>query len=237
MKQAVSVIVAVALIMTIAAPAFAQDESDYLHFPYRVAIFIDGGIGVPSQPEGFNDLWNAALPFTVGVNVVVMDYVHLQGAFTYATWGLSEIPTKRKLKITGTNPIEGGGITTTVLSVSAKINATPKKRANPFLQVGVGIYSASADDLQVLDSGSNSPTALQPFELSMEDASGVVISWGLGLESSLNETWNAYTRLVWNFGLGGDFKPRALVERNTNVEIDGGSLSFGALVVGIALKL
>lgn len=224
----------VALMVTAVVPASAQEEgeTEYLRIPYNFRVSVEGGVGIPSRPETFNDLWNATLPATITVGYAVFPWLEVAGAFTYANYGVSEIPAKAAIGFEGTNAVEGGDLTVLVYQAFARIAPFTSVRANPFVDFGVGRFSTSTSDLVIVD------TMRPPRK--MEDASGIAVTGAFGIQYALNEYWDAFTRFRWAVGLDDTFNPEAIVHDPDDP--DGpdagaaGNLQFGVLSVGIAVR-
>jgi opacity protein-like surface antigen len=217
--------------MPVANDAFAQDE-DWLRIPYRVTISVDAGVGMPLRPEAFNDLWNAAFPATISLGVVVIPQIEIKGWYTYASWGISEIPAKNAINYPGVTDIDGGGVKTTMYGASAKVIALPNSRIMPYLEVGGGYFTASGDDLIVTEDGA------EIFSNSMEDASGPVFTIAGGMQYGVNERWDVFTEFNYYMGFSDDFSPGSLVQRsNATDPADAGNLHIATIVLGLTLKL
>ena len=71
----------------------------------------------------------------------------------------------------------------------------------------------------------------------MEDASGPVLQLALNMEYGINETWQVYTGFKYYIGFSDTFAPGNLVRRPQDPPAEGDNLQFGALVLGITLKI
>ena len=149
MRMVIGLIAALVLLTT-ATGVFAQ-EDDWLRLPYRVAIAVDVGIGIPMAPTAFGNLWNSGLPASISVGYVVIPQVEIQGWLTYANWGISGITAQRETGIEGVHEITGGTITTLLYGAAAKIYPLPKSRIMPTVTIGAGLFTATADTLVVGD--------------------------------------------------------------------------------------
>jgi len=209
--------------------AFAQ-EDEWLRFPYRVAVSLEGGIGMPLQPAAFNDLWNASFPLSLGVSYVIIPRVEVKGWVTYAKWSISGIPAKDAIGVGGVTVISGGSITTLFYGASAKISPFPNSRMLPYIEVGGGYFHSSGEDLTVSLNGE------RILVNSMEDASGPAFLGVFGMEYGFNERWNVYAEMDYYIGFTDSFAPGDLV-RDSDDPTEGGDLQIATVVLGIMLKI
>lgn len=222
-------------LLPVADRALAQEE-EWMRFPYRVALTLEGGIGMPLKPSAFNDQWNASFPVSLGLGFVVVPQVELKGWFTYAGWGISEIPAKDAIGIAGVTEITGGSITTLFFGGAAKIIPFPNSRIMPYIELGGGYFQASGDDLTVdrEEQGVYPPLTLTN---SMDDASGPAFMGAFGMEYGFNESWNVFAEADYYIGFSDSFAPGDLVRGPDDPEVEGGDVHIAALVLGIVLKL
>ena len=151
MKRAVLSLGLIALLASV-LPASAQlggeeREEKYLQVPHRWQLFMDGGIGMPTDPGLFNDFWNTSFQFGVGGGFVIFPWLEVNGTFNNLTFSNNAIASMEKVGYTGTKAIEGGTIHTKMYWGSARFIAVPHARTNPFIEIGVGGFKTKADDL------------------------------------------------------------------------------------------
>jgi hypothetical protein len=232
MRFMIVLLLATLLLLPFADTTFAQmeeeEEEQWVRIPYHVTISVDAGIGMPFNPAEFGDLWNSSLPVTFAVGYVVIPYIEVRGWITYASWGISGIPAQEAIGTPGVHDVQGGTITTLLYGASAKINPLPNSRIQPSFEIGGGAFKASGDDLEVGTHHTNT----------MEDASGPVFQFALKMEYGVNETWQVYTGFNYYLGFSDTFAPGNLLLSGPNdTPAEGDNLQFGALVLGITLKL
>ena len=58
-----------------------------------------------------------------------------------------------------------------------------------------------------------------------------------GLRYALNEYWTAYTHFIYTFNLGDSFAPGDLVRRRNAEPTSGDDMQFGAIIVGIMIRI
>lgn len=228
MKVTAILLLTALVLLSGAIEVIAQDDS-YVRAPYRIVFTLDTGIGIPSQPSVFSDLWNSTLPFTVTAGYAPFSWMEVVGTFSYGKWSISEIPAKDAIGHTGIEEVSGGAIATMTYGAMAKFMPFPNLRVLPFAVVGAGFFRASAEDLEVENVLVNK----------MEGVDGPMFHGGGGLEYAFNENWNVFTEFTWTVCLNGDFKPESLL-LNVNQVVDpgaGGDLQYGALTLGIKLKI
>ncbi len=230
MRLTIVLLLATFMLLPFANTTFAQQEEDeeqWIRFPYKVTISLDAGIGMPFNPAAFGDLWNSSLPATFAVGYVVIPYVEVRGWITYASWGINGIPAQQAIGIGGVHEVEGGTIRTLLYGVSAKLIPLPNSRIQPTFEIGGGAFQASGDSLEVGTVHTNG----------MEDASGPVLQLALNMEYGINETWQVFTGFNYYIGFSDTFAPGNLVLRPGDPPVEGDNLQFGALVLGITLKI
>jgi hypothetical protein len=220
-----------ALAMLSAVDRATAQEEEWLRFPYRVALSLEGGIGMPLQPDEFNDLWNASFPISFGLSYVIIPRVEVKGWVTYAKWSISEIPAKDAVGVGGVTEISGGSITTLFYGASAKISPFPNSRLMPYVEVGGGYFQSSAEDLTV----SRNEEPIQTN--TMSDASGPAFLGVFGMEYGFNERWNVYAEIDYYIGFTDSFAPGDLVVSNPDEETQGGDAHIATVMLGIILKI
>lgn len=236
MRRIIIPVVTVLLLLPAVDAAFAQDEDVWLRSPFRFGLSVTGGVGMPLGPGAFNDLWNSSFPATVSLGYVVIPYVEVRGWFTFASWGISEIPAMAALGVgdreTGEplKEISGGGITTIFYGGSVKLIPFPNSRMYPYLDIGGGYFEATADNLDV----TQAEHVIQSN--SMKDVNGSALRAVLGLEYGLNERVDVITEFDYYVGFGSDFAPGDLVLQKNAEPTQGDNLLVGALVLGITIK-
>jgi hypothetical protein len=218
----------------------AQEDDEWLRIPYRFTISLDGGIGMPLQPDEFNDLWNSSFPFTCSIGYVVIPQIEIKAWFTYAHWGISEIPAKNALDVDGllgntsgsrVTEIDGGSITTMLYGASLKYKPFPSSRLMPYVEIGGGYFQATADDLSVI----HQSTVL--LENSMPDASGPTFVATIGADYGINERWEVFTEFNYYLGISDTFAPGDLVKPLNAPPADTGNLTIATIILGISLKI
>jgi hypothetical protein len=224
----------------IADRALAQEE-EWVRFPYRFTFSVDAGVGTALQPSPFDDLWNTSFPATAALGYVIIPRIEVKAWFTYAHWGIGEIPALNAIGDTlGTDvgsrvkEIDGGSITTVLFGGSAKIVPFPNSRILPYVEVGGGYFRATAEDLSVVLSASSDTLV----SYSMPDADGPVFTMALGMEYAINERWNAYAEFNYYLGASDTFAPGELVRpMNSNTPAEAGNLQFISIALGIVFKM
>jgi hypothetical protein len=210
--------------------AFAQ-EDEWLSFPYRVAISLKGGIGMPLRPDVFNDLWNAAFPVSLGLNYVIIPHFEVKGWLTYANWSLSEIPAKDAIGIGGVTEISGGSVNTLLYGLSGKIVPFPKSRMTPYIELGGGYFNATGEDLTITQDGAT------VVSNSMESSSGPVFLGVFGMEYGFNERWNVCAEFDYYIGFTDLFAPGDLLRDTDDPPTEGSDLHIATVMLGIILKI
>jgi opacity protein-like surface antigen len=217
--------------MVDATASFAQfgeeREEKYLRVPHRWQIFMDGGIGMPTDPGLFNDFWNTAFQFGIGAGIVIFPWLEVNANYNSTSFSNNDIASKEKLQYQGVEDVEGGTIYTTMYYGSARFIAVPKARTNPFIEVGVGAFSTKADDLEVEGVVQNS----------METVSGMCVVPSAGIQYAMNERWSAYTKYAYAFNLNKDFAPgNLLLPANATTPTIGDNQRISAIIVGLIIK-
>jgi outer membrane autotransporter protein len=155
-------------------------------------------------------------------------WLEINGNFTYASWDNNSTASKVKIGYAGVPEVEGGLITTTMLTGSARFIAGPSLRTNPYAEVGVGYYSTKADDL----------TIEGVLDNSMEPTSGMVVTLAAGVQYTLNESWGAYAKYTYVTCLSDQFAPGDLLLPVGGGEpVDGTNQVISTIGVGIMLRI
>ena len=236
MKRAVLSLALIALTAS-ALPASAQlagdvREEKYLQVPHRFQIFLDGGIGMPTDPGLFNDFWNTAFQFGIGGGMVIFPWLEVNGTYNTASFDNNDIRSKEKLGYEGVADVKGGAVQTKMYWGSARFIAVPHARTNPYIEIGVGGFKSKADDLTIDDTQKN-------FHLrnSMTPVSGLTFVPSVGIQYSLNERWNAYTKYTYAINLNSDFAPGdLLLPAGSTTKTEGGKQVISAIIVGLMIK-
>ncbi len=231
MKRAVLSLGLIALLAS-AVPASAQlggeeREEKYLQVPHRWQLFMDGGIGMATDPGLFNDFWNTSFQFGVGGGIVIFPWLEVNGTYNTLSFKNNDIASMEKVGYTGTKAIEGGTIHTTMYWGSARFIGVPHARTNPFIEIGVGGFKTKADDLFIEGVLQNE----------MENVSGMCFVPALGLQYAMNERWTTYTKYTYAVNLNSDFAPGdLLLPAGETTPTKGGNQVISAITVGIMIK-
>jgi opacity protein-like surface antigen len=231
MKRAVLSLALVSLLAA-AVPASAQlagevHEEKYLQTPHRWQIFVDGGIGMPTDPGLFNDFWNTAFQFGIGGGLVIFPWLEINGTFNHLTFANNDIKSKEKVGYQGKQALEDGAIHTKMYWASARFIAVPHARTNPYIELGVGGFKTKADPLNIETVVTNT----------MEPTSGMCFVPCVGLQYALNERWNAYTKYTYAINLNSDFAPGdLLLPPGSTTKTEGGNQVISAITVGMMIK-
>ncbi|HEX6790624.1 MAG TPA: hypothetical protein VF247_04870, partial [Candidatus Krumholzibacteria bacterium] len=198
MRRAVLLLGLVACMLN-AATSFAQigaerREEKYLRVPHRWQIFLDGGIGMPTDPGLFNDFWNTSFQFGLGAGMVIFPWLEVNGTFNNLSFNNNHIESQAKLEYQGTEAIEGGTVHTKMYYGSVRFIAVPKQRTNPYVELGVGAFNTKGDDLVVDD-------PINPRHNTMKSVSGMCVVPSAGIQYALSERWGAYTKYTYAFNL------------------------------------
>jgi hypothetical protein len=227
MKLFTAILAIVVVILPVANDALAQ-ETEWLRVPYKFLFTLEAGMGIPSQPGVFKDNWNESMPFTAALGYSILPWVEVSGFFTFSSFGIPENPAKTQIGYIGPEEVTGGTVTTIWYGGIAKAIVLPNSRLMPFFEAGVGVFRASAEDIEVIDGGITN---------SMESVNGPMFVGGGGLEHNINERWNVYTKFTWTVGLNDDFNPGLLLLGPGDLDTTGSSIHFGALLLGIKYKM
>lgn len=236
MKRAV-LCVGLMAVLASALPAWAQfggeeREEKYLQVPHHWQLFLDGGIGMPTDPGLFNDFWNTAFQFGIGGGVVIFPWLEVNGTFNSLSFSNNAINSKEKVEYEGIAGIEGGTIHTKMYWGSARFIAVPHARTNPYIEIGVGGFKTKAEDLVIDD-------AQKDFHLrnSMEPVSGMCFVPCAGIQYAMNERWSAYTKYTYAVNLNSDFAPGdLLLPQGSTEKTVGGKQVISAITVGLMVK-
>jgi len=231
MKRAVLLLGLIALLASV-VPASAQlgeeeREEKYLQVPHRWQLFMDGGIGMATDPGLFNDFWNTSFQFGIGGGIVIFPWLEVNGTYNSLSFNNNDIASMEKVGYTGTKPIEGGKISTKMYWGSARFIAVPHARTNPFIEIGVGGFKTKADDLFIEGVLHNT----------MTNVSGMCFVPALGIQYSMNERWNTYTKYTYAVNLNSDFAPGdLLLPAGATEKTEGGNQVISSIAVGIMMK-
>jgi len=231
MKRAVLLLGLVALLIR-AVPASAQllgeeREEKYLQVPHRWQLFMDGGIGLPTDPGLFNDYWNTAFQFGIGGGVVIFPWLEVNGTFNSLSFNNNDIESKAKVGYQGVKGLDGGAVHTKMFWGSARFIAVPKSRTNPYIEVGVGGFKTKADDLVIEGVVQNS----------MAPVSGMCFVPCAGIQYAMNERWSAYSKYTYAINLNQDFAPGdLLLPAGSTTKTVGGNQVISAITVGVMIK-
>ena len=231
MKRAVLLLGLMAWVAS-AVPASAQlgveeREEKYLQVPHRFQIFLDGGIGLPTDPGLFNDYWNTGFLFGVGGGLVIFPWLEVNGTYNSISFGNNSIASKDKLQFQGVPAVEEGAIHTTMYYGSARFIGVPRARTNPYIEIGVGAFKTKADDLKIEGVVQNSMTSV----------SGMCFVPAVGLQYAMNERWTAYSKYTYAMNLNADFAPGdLLLPAGSTTKTVGGNQIISSITVGVMIK-
>jgi opacity protein-like surface antigen len=231
MKRAVLLLSLIALLAG-AVPASAQlggeeREEKYLQVPHRFQLFLDGGVGLPTDPGLFNDYWNTAFHFGIGGGMVIFPWLEINGTYNSLSFSNNDIKSKEKVGYQGVKDLEGGAVHTKMYWGSARFIAVPHARTNPYVEIGVGGFKSKADDLVIEGVVRNSMTPV----------SGLCFVPSVGLQYAMNERWTAYTKYTYALNLNSDFAPGdLLLPAGSTTKTVGGRQVISAIIVGVMIK-
>ncbi len=231
MKRYSAIIMLAITMFMVAGDVVAQDEDQYFRTPHRFHIFVNGGLGIPANPVDFKDYWNTTLPFSIGAGFPVpnVSWLEFDGVLTRAAFSTNHVKAKQRLNYLGVESVEGGSIKVLMYYGVARFLALPNLRTNPFLEIGVGGFSTSHTNLIIEGAIDNS----------MEDVSGIHTSIAGGLRYALNEGWSAYFKYQYVNNINDEFKPGDLILPigADPASVEGGNMQYGALLVGLIIRL
>lgn len=241
MRCTIAIVLTALVLLPTADLVQAQEEEEWVRFPYRWTISVDAGVGLPQAPTAFDTLWNASFPATVSLGYVIIPRVEVKAWFTFAHWGVSEIPVVNAIGDTlgsqsgsRVKEIVGGSITSMFFGGSAKIIPFPNSRIMPYLELGGGYFTATAEDLSLVLTSSSDTLVTY----SMPDASGPAVTLALGMQYAMNERWDVYADFNYLWGLDDTFAPAELARpMGDTSEMESGNLQFFSVVLGIIFKL
>jgi len=239
MKRAFLVFGVIAALVS-AVPASAQligeeREEKYIRLPHRFHIFVDGGIGLPTEPGLFNDYWNTAFQFTAGAGMSIFPWLEVNANYCSLSFSNNSLESKGKIGYTGVEPVEEGTVHTTMYWGSARFIAVPKSRTNPFVEIGVGYFSSSADDL-LISTSDDPPVVGGVLRNSMESVSGMSFVPSVGIQYELNERWGAYSKYTYAINFNEDFAPGdLLLPVGATEKTIGDSQIISSIVVGLMI--
>ncbi len=230
MKYIAATLLTAFVLMSAADTAVGQEEEEeqWSRYPYHFVWTFDGGIGIPIQPGVFKDNWNESLPFSVTVGYVIVPWVEVFGFFSFSSYSISENTAKDSMRYIGIEEFKGGSVRAMMYGGAGKFIILPYSRLAPFLEVGAGLFRASAANLEVVNGG---------IDNSMESVDGPLFIGGLGVEHNINETWNVYAKFNWAIGLNSEFNPGMLIRNRLDPPTAGADLHLGMIMLGIKLKM
>lgn len=238
MKRLFALLVVGTILAALSAPAYAQQaiEDKYLRIPHNFTLFFDGGIAVGSNPVPFKEAWNSATPFQVGFGVSVFPWFDVNFVYSHASYGANILEVKRQIAFLGVDETEGGSITTDRFLGTARFLAVPSQRANPFVEVGLGLFKTSAEAVTVSGREANSTVDVN-FLNEMPDVDGISVNFGAGLQYALSGRWSTYIKFIWTINQNSDFAPGNLLlgQNEPEGEPDGNQV-FSALSVGLMIR-
>ncbi len=227
MKRVLFIVVMAVSAITMVGPAFAQrttEQPKYLRIPHRFQIFLEGGGAIPRKPGDFKEFWNSSFSFGIGAGVSVLPWLEVNGGFQHMSFSNDGLKAKSTLRYTGIKDVQGGTISTNVMYGSARFLAVPKSRTNPYVEMAVGYYKTTAEDIQIEDVLRNS----------MNDASGMTIAPSVGIQYALSDSWSTYARYTYTRNLSSTFDPGQLLQPTTGThESTPGDQVIQAITVGL----
>jgi hypothetical protein len=235
MKRAVLFLSLIALCAGV-APASAQlpgeeREEKYLQVPHRFHMFLDGGVGMATDPGLFNDFWNSSFQFGIGAGMVIFPWLEVNGTFNSLSFNNNDIASKEKVGYLGVEDLVGGTIYTKMYWGSARFIAVPHARTNPYIEIGVGGFKTKADDITIDDA------PVYTLRNSMKPVSGMCFVPAVGLQYAMNERWTAYTKYTYAVNLNQDFAPGDLIlPAGSTTKTEGGNQVISSITVGVMIK-
>jgi hypothetical protein len=213
-----------------AARAQTTEEPQYLRLPHRFQIFLEGGGSLPTRPAIWNDRWNSGFAFGLGAGASIFPWLEVNAGFTTTSFSLNTLQAKGVIGYQGITPVEGGTVSMTQFYGSTRFIAVPKTRTNPFVEVAVGYYKSSGEDVVIED-------PLEPVRNSMEDVSGLSTAGSVGIQHALADYWTAYAKYTYMVNFSDTFAPGDLLQplSGTREEAEGNQV-IQILGVGIMVR-
>jgi hypothetical protein len=203
------------------------EDQKYFRVPHKYHLHFELSGALPLEPGVFNDFWNSAFQFGAGGGVTVISWLDVNANFTYASWDNNSTESKAKIGFVGVPDVEGGLITTMTFSGSARFVAVPNARTNPFVEMTVGFYTTTAEDIVIEG----------VLENSMEDASGMMFAPGLGVQYALADSWGAYAKFSYVICSSSTFAPGdLLLPVGSTDEVQGEDQIYSVIGVGVMLR-
>ncbi|HEX5131524.1 MAG TPA: hypothetical protein VFX92_03440, partial [Candidatus Krumholzibacteria bacterium] len=225
MKRVLLAALLAAQVMASVGVAFAQrEEPKYLKVPHRFQIFLEGGGALPYRPGEWHEYWNTSFAFGIGAGTSIFPWLEINGGFSHMSWANNAIKSKSAVKYTGIKELEGGSISTNIFYGSAKFIAVPSARTNPYLEMAVGYFKTSAEDLVIEDVLTNQ----------MDPVSGLSIAPSVGIQYALGDYWTAYARYSYIVNANSDFKPGDLLQPVSGERpVEGSNQKIETISVGL----
>jgi len=242
MKRNVGIALLVAMVALMAVDASAQrfgeeQEETYLRIPHHFTVFVDAGIGVPTQPGPFRDSWNTTFPIEAGIGYSVFAWMDINFVASYAKFSVNELEAKRVIGFVGNTEITGGSITTIRYLGTARFLAVPSHRFNPYAELGLGYFDTSAEDLVITGTEPNNPVE-QSWINTMDAVSGLSVNITVGGQYALNDRWSTYAKFTWTINQNSAFAPsNLLLDENDERSEGDGSQHMAAIMVGLMIRL
>lgn len=117
------------------------------------------GAGLPIGPESFSEDFGIGLGFGGELKFNISEKTSIAGSFTIQKMMLDDEKIKNDYMAATDDKIEGGDVTTNIISVNLVQYFTPPDASMGFyLTAGGGYYMMSADDIKITQSGGGSLT-------------------------------------------------------------------------------
>jgi hypothetical protein len=230
MKRAFVISALVLQVAALAGVSHAQSSSaepEYLRVPHRFQIFLEGGGSIPTTPAVFKDMWNPAFELTLGAGASIFPWFEVTGGAVFMSYSLNSLAAKSAIPYSGFEEVQGGAISTRQLYGSARFIGVPRARTNPFVEVAVGYFSTSAEDVEIEGYLTNS----------MESVSGLSVAPSVGLQYALGDYWSAYVRYTYMLNQSDGFAPGNLIQpQGGGREVDSGNQVIQNIGVGIMAR-
>jgi opacity protein-like surface antigen len=168
--------VAFALVLFVAAPAFAQSSN--------MELYAGAGVSVPTQPSAFSDYWSLGYNVGTGAGYVLNERVSFTGTVAYNNFSFAEddFLTDNGFATSGIN-IDGGAASIVSVTANAKFALAPHlERVSPYALGGVGWSNFSIDDVTITDTSTPSNNLTVPGN--SESAFGVMFGGGVDIPAS-----------------------------------------------------